>query len=311
MFDFRLAEFVLMGVLFMVGMHEEKQHGRLSFPYAIYTCRIPEVLKSFPLHWHDEMEIIYISEGSMVVSVQNSETILKEGEMIFIRPQLIHSIRPDGDNKALYYNILFRFNLLENNTKTYCAEKYLYPLYSGELFSPEHIALDHELCPILTPHIKTLVENKHYEGKGEELLIKSELFAIMYHLYKYSRPGDEQDIYRLKLSDKLKTAISFAEEHYNENISVSQAAELCNFSESHFSKMFRSLTGTSFIQYLKNYRLEMAAEKLSSENKNVSETAIECGFNNISYFTRAFFHKYGVTPSQYISSYKKINLNIR
>ena len=94
-------------------------------------------------------------------------------------------------------------------------------------------------------------------------------------------------------------ALSFVEDHYNESISVAQAAELCSFSESYFSKMFRNLTGISFTQYLKNYRLEMAAEKLLSEKKNVSETAIECGFNNISYFTRAFHNKYGVLPSHF------------
>lgn len=283
----------------MAELHEEKQHGRLSFPYAIYAGKIPEWLRGFPLHWHDEMEIIYVVSGCMIVSVHSNETILKEGEMIFIRPQLIHSIRPHEDDPAYYYNILFRFTLLESSTKNYCAEKYLYPIYSGNLLIPDHIEKDSELCKILTPHIQTLIGNRHYEGKGEELLIKGELFSIMYQLYRSSRPGDEQELYKMSVNQRLKMALSFVEDHYNESISVAQAAELCSFSESYFSKMFRNLTGISFTQYLKNYRLEMAAEKLLSEKKNVSETAIECGFNNISYFTRAFHNKYGVLPSHF------------
>jgi methylphosphotriester-DNA--protein-cysteine methyltransferase len=47
------------------------------------------------------------------------------------------------------------------------------------------------------------------------------------------------------------------------------------------------LTGTSFTQYLKNYRLELASEKLNDEERKISEIAFECGFNNLSYFTRA------------------------
>ena len=64
----------------MAELHEEKQHGRLSFPYAIYAGKIPEWLRGFPLHWHDEMEIIYVVSGCMIVSVHSNETILKEGD---------------------------------------------------------------------------------------------------------------------------------------------------------------------------------------------------------------------------------------
>ena len=109
--------------------------------------------------------------------------------------------------------------------------------------------------------------------------------------------NDEQHI--IILNRKLRKSIEFIQNNYSENITVEQAANISNFSASHFSKMFRQLTGTSFTQYLKNYRLELASEKLNDEERKISEIAFECGFNNLSYFTRAFYEKYDVTPSEY------------
>ena len=64
-------------------------------------------------------------------------------------------------------------------------------------------------------------------------------------------------------------------------------------------KLFRQLTGDSFTQYLKNYRLEVAAVRLRGEKIKVSEIALSCGFPNLSYFSRAFLEKFGLTPSDY------------
>lgn len=64
-------------------------------------------------------------------------------------------------------------------------------------------------------------------------------------------------------------------------------------------KLFRELTGSSFAQYVKNYRLEMAARKLRTTGSRVGEIAEEVGFHNLSYFTRAFEAKYHMTPGSY------------
>ena len=66
--------------------------------------------------------------------------------------------------------------------------------------------------------------------------------------------------------------------------------------------MFRQLTGSSFTQYLKNYRLEMAAKLISEGKVRISDAAVSCGFNNLSYFTRSFVEKYGMTPREFRSS---------
>jgi AraC-like DNA-binding protein len=57
--------------------------------------------------------------------------------------------------------------------------------------------------------------------------------------------------------------------------------------------------GTSFIDYLKDYRLAMAARLLSASDASILEIAEDVGFESLSYFNRAFKKRYGMTPTQY------------
>jgi AraC-like DNA-binding protein len=57
--------------------------------------------------------------------------------------------------------------------------------------------------------------------------------------------------------------------------------------------------GTGFIQFLNDYRLEIAAKLLLSGDGTVLDAAMQSGFENLSYFTRSFKKKYGVTPGKY------------
>ncbi len=280
----------------MLAMHEKKQHGKLTFPYTVYGGRLPEWLSEFPLHWHDEMEIIHVAEGSMVVSIQNEEIILYEGDLAFVQPQLVHSIRQHDDNKARYFNILFRFSLLETNERDLCYEKYFLPIYSSRQIIPKYLSRDDDLNKKITPYVRQLTDMRRLSEDGIELLIKSCLLGIMHYIFTEIKPKNAQENYIENLYSRLKRSIELVENRYDDNLTVEEAASVCNFSPSHFSKMFRQLTGTSFTQYLKNYRLEIASKKLKEKSMTVSRVAMECGFNNLSYFTRAFRQKYGVAP---------------
>ena len=84
-----------------------------------------------------------------------------------------------------------------------------------------------------------------------------------------------------------------------QKISVAEIAEQVEFSESHFMRYFKENMNMSFVDYLKEYRLTMATRLLIASDATVLSIAEEVGFDNLSYFNRAFKKQYGVTPSQY------------
>lgn len=282
----------------MLAMHETKLHGRLSFPYALYGGLLPEGLSGFPLHWHDEMEFIYVQKGKMKVTVQNDEFILSENDLVIVQPQVIHAIDRFEDYHSEYFTILFRLSLLTTGRGELCYQKYLEPLYSQNMLAPRFVERSSELGQRIAPYIGQLVEMRFNQNENE-LLVKSCLYAVMHYICLNVSPVNTEEKYVITLNDKLKKTLEYIQNNYGENISVEQAATMSNFSQSHFSKIFRQLTGSSFTQYLKNYRLEIASDRLLNSDTSISEIAFSCGFNNLSYFTRAFVEKYQMTPREY------------
>ncbi|MGN0163908.1 MAG: helix-turn-helix domain-containing protein [Candidatus Ornithomonoglobus sp.] len=96
----------------------------------------------------------------------------------------------------------------------------------------------------------------------------------------------------------IKKVTEHIENHYQEKISLDDAAALANMSKSSFCREFKKLTSKSFLNYLNNYRLDKAYEHVKSTDKKIKDIAAECGFSSAQSFERVFKKKYGKTPSQ-------------
>lgn len=132
-----------------------------------------------------------------------------------------------------------------------------------------------------------------------ELMIKSNLFLLLHYINQYSADADNDSL-SLQLSySRIKNALNYVQKFYDHEISIREVSGQCGFSESHFMKLFKELTGMSFNAYLVNYRLDLAAKQLSETNSKVIDIAESCGFHNHSYFTRAFRKKYHSSPLAY------------
>jgi two-component system, response regulator YesN len=98
---------------------------------------------------------------------------------------------------------------------------------------------------------------------------------------------------------RTQPAIAYVAAHFVGKIALDQVAALCRLSQSQFCRIFRQEHGVSFAQYLLRYRIERACERLAYSGALAKEAAYSVGFNDLSYFTRAFKRQVGVCPSQY------------
>lgn len=290
-----------------IAYHETKTHGKIEFPFTVYNGKIPEYIHAFPLHWHDEMEIIYVDDGQGIVTVQSSRYEVKRGDIIVVPLQTVHAIDRKSNYAMQYYNVLFSLSVLDG-VDDICRKKYFEPLYRNEI-SPIIYAPDgSELNNLLLPHIRTLIDGRHSDEYGNELMIKSALFAVLHHIITFAVPHTSGKAVDTSNYDKLKKLLLYVRRHYGERISVSTAADICGYSCSHFMKIFKNMTGQSFTEYLIDYRLNTAANALSLTAARIIDIAFECGFENLSYFSRAFLGKFGVTPSQYRKNTETANM---
>jgi AraC-like DNA-binding protein len=294
----------------LTAYQETKIHGTHSFPFIIYGAKVPELSGGVALHWHEEMEIVYVVSGAITVSVRNTEYTAQKGDIILIHPQTIHEIRQHGEDHAFYFNILFRFSALESGVDDICREKYFEPIYTRKMLMPEFVDKSHPLNADLTPIIEKMLIDPHYQRFHDELMIKSRLFEMIYLIFRYCERADKSTAYEDIVYEKLKLSLRYLEENYAENITVEKIASMSNYSDSHFSKLFKQLTGEPLNQYLKNYRLETAANRIINEKTKISEIAVSCGFSNLSYFSRAFYEKFQMTPSEFRKAEKEKQLRM-
>ena len=279
-------------------LHETKLHGIPNFPYTVYCGSIPAWFSSFPLHWHDDFELIYCASGQIQVTLWGQVYILRAGDLIVILPHGVHSIEQAGTESGDYFNIMFHPSLFASGENDPCYEKYVLPFLNGgrtmSCFHPADTLFNQDV----TPCINSLLSHWEDTYSSQELLIKSNLFFLLHHINRYSTASGNESALRLSYS-RLKNALYYVQKLYDQKVSVQRAAEQCGFSSSHFMKLFKEFTGMSFNAYLVNYRLDLAAKQLSETNLKVIEIAENCGFHNQSYFTRMFRKKYQKTPLAY------------
>ena len=94
-------------------------------------------------------------------------------------------------------------------------------------------------------------------------------------------------------------AKQFIEQNYARDLSLEEVATSINLAPAYFSRLFGHVTGTNFINYLTNIRIQRAKELLQSTNAKIKQIGEAVGYSNIYYFSRVFKNKTGITPVLY------------
>jgi two-component system response regulator YesN len=100
------------------------------------------------------------------------------------------------------------------------------------------------------------------------------------------------------LSITVEAALTYLEEHYKEDISLTQVAEKLGISSQYLSKKVKEETGKNYVELLNNHRLEESKELINNTNMAVKEVAYITGYASTQYYIKRFREKYGMTPSE-------------
>lgn len=277
------------------SLQETKHHGEVRFPFNIYPCTIPGDFRQVAVHWQDSMELIYIKRGSGLVQTGAQVCAAQSGDIFVLTPGTLHAIRQAESRTMEYENIIFDVELL-GGAEDLCAEKYLLPLQSGRLALPEHITPDEAWYPQAADCLKEAEEANRCKQFGYELCIKGALLRFLALLIAQSKalpPAEKAS------TQRLRAVLQWISAHYSEPVCVADAAALCQCSPNHFMRWFRQMTGQTFIIFLREYRLNAAAEALRTTEDTILSISEQCGFENLSYFNREFKAHFGMTPREY------------
>ena len=290
-------------------LKENKKHGNFLLPFIKYDTFIPNCFSIFPMHWHDEMEFIKIIKGKYIVNINLKEYVVEEGDIVILKPCTLHSFKQYENEKMASKTIMFDLSMLNSNVTDACSIKYFTPFLYNKVSYPT----------ILKPsdkgykNIKNCIDKLFlcYEEKNEffELQLKSYLFELFYILFKECF---EIHACSTKIKDDttndIKAILEYIKINYMNPISIKDLANVVNFSEHYFMRFFKKYMGMTCVDYINEYRLNIATNLLETTDMSIMEIAIKVGVNNISYFNKIFKKKFNLTPKEYRKNLKNIKM---
>ena len=276
-------------------LKENKPHGTKDDPFSTY--HIENAGRSFqiPVHWHDELEIIYVKSGFLTVSISGESYIGKPGDAFVVSPGNLHLMGSDT-GAVDYYTFLFPLKNLSFRADDLLEDKLLEPLNSGHLMiNPRINDTAKELC-------EQLIEV--YAAKNDEsesqltAQIKTKIILLQFILEMWKKGFIiENDTNGRNTVEK--EMVSYIQQNYTGKISLKEFGEQFHLSEKYISRYFKEHFHITLSQYVTYLRLEHAKQLLQDTDIPVTEVAMQSGYQNVSYFIRSFKKTYEISPLKY------------
>lgn len=151
-----------------------------------------------------------------------------------------------------------------------------------------------------------LIDSKLTEFEGQDLLVSSKIYELLYKMHIDSRKTSDKGISHNKIS--LENSRQFINQNYTQPLHLEDIAAVANLSPAYFHKLFKKLYGQTPGEYLQEVRLTAAKKMLLTSNVSVEEIAFTCGFSSQAYFNSVFKKSTGLPPlkfkSQSLDKYK-------
>ena len=273
-----------------IGYHENKSRGTFGFPIQLYYVDSSHPQYEMPFHWHMECELILVLGGKFHLSINGVSHTLEKGQSVFIPSEFIHGGTPEN---CTYECVVFDMeSFLSQSPK--CIEKYNNALDSGVIsemiFEPNSAA---------GAMVDSLFENMEKESVAYTFTTTGLLWQLIGYIIEQKSqiaPSVQNTVYRK--NKQIKKVLTKIRNDYSKQITLDDLANEAQLNKQYFCRAFKQVTGKTPIDYLNYYRIECAAEQLSLSYLSITDIALACGFNDLSYFNRLFKNYYGVTPKQ-------------
>ena len=271
-------------------VNETGYHGTLGFPVAIYLDDVSH--KYVNWHWHEEFEIGFITEGSVILGCGNRKYQMECGDIFFINSNVLHSMhRNTASKQAIFKSIAFHSSIISENINSVFYIKYLFPILSNGNFRECIITKESNSYENMFHKLSKVWNLIYSEAPDYEIKVRNELstlFCILNQLQKNIKETISPKKQNYQLEKRVQVLLDYI-----------QLAKTASIIKTEVLRCFKTIMGSSPINYLNRYRLQRAAHMLIHTEKNIQEVAGECGFDDNSYFSKLFKKKYHVTPHEY------------
>lgn len=278
--------------------YEQVQHGTAEFPLACYHDDLGEV--EVPWHWHDELEIVRITEGFATVAIGSEKFTVGPGEGYFANAGSLHAGWDLNGSHCRFHSLVFHPRLVGGSPDSVFHRQYVLPLAGNAGLEGLHLRPDIPWQAEILSAAENAWQAVVSEPEGYAFTVRGELSKIVHLLWLHMPPSASNPGSRsARDNGRIKTMLQFIHSHYGDPVTAADIARSALISESECLRCFRLTIRTTPIQYLKQYRIQQACQLLAATREKIADIGAQCGFQDMSYFTKTFRQMKGCVPSEY------------
>jgi AraC-like DNA-binding protein len=227
-----------------------------------------------------EFQLVYITKGEGVFSVEDRAYTVTPGSMLLILPGVRHKYKPVYEIGWHEYWVGFKGDFFSN-------------MLRQDILSRGHIFSDLGL----RDHIIVTFNNIFDEVRAQQPLYQFKactgILSLIAEVLTHARRKEQPNYYQ-KIVEKAK---GLMESNVYGTINLSNISEQIGISTSRFNEIFKTYTGMTPYQFYIHIKIHKAEGLLEQENVSVKEVSFKMGFEDPYYFSRLFKNKTGVAPS--------------
>ena len=259
---------------------------------------------TYPIHCHKEFELNFVEHASGLKRiVGDSMEMVGEYDLVLITSPDLEHVWEQGEccsedihEITVQFSPYFIANLIQTNqfdrVRTMLAKA------QNGLCFPLHAVMK----------VYNLIEELS-ETKGFYAVIK--FLTLLYELSYFTDEARElssSSFAKIEVqsdSRRVQRVQQYINTHYQEEIRLTQLADMVGMTPASFSRFFKLRTGKSLSEYIIDIRLGYAVRLLADSTMSIAEICYECGFNNLSNFNRIFKKKKQYSPKEFRENYRK------
>lgn len=248
-------------------------------------------------HFHDEIEILYISCGRFKIENEDVSIIAHSGDLVFINSRVVHSTMTEEDNTKTGF-VQFDASIYSGDYLK-SISKYLKRFVNSNDNQIVHFKNGEKETEELKGYIKEIFDENETKRNSYEIYINANIYKILGFLYRYSIIADEKKFFDIDIIEKVLPVLNYIDTNYQDEITLEKLSKVVNLNQYYLCRLFKKATNSTFTEYLNFVRVCKAEKLLFTTSKTVSEISMDVGFSSVSYFNRVFKKIKSCTPSDY------------
>lgn len=274
-------------------MADKKTYGDFYMKYRNYSRYVRQPLE----HYHDSYEIAFYIEAKLNIFIRNTNYVISGGDIVFINEYDIHKVIYSKDMRYIRYVINFKRDFVIDILNALRIEGILDSLQDRD---NKKVSINLKQTRALEESFRVLYNTYRESDVGNSELhnadIKTQLISILIKINDlYSQ--NKTVIHTYDKKDYLvQQIVNYIDINYSKPINLDLLEREFYVSKFHISHVFKALTGFTVLEYTLQRRVLEAKKMLCEGNREILDVSLDCGFNNLQNFYRAYKRIMHETP---------------